>query len=273
MAHVVQVGAGSGGIVVLDLICRDRRVTALTLIEPDVYKAHNVERHYFPADQVGRSKAELARDWVFQHRPDLSVTVLSKDLTDPAAQADIEAAVAAADVGVCAVDNEPAKYHWDALLRRHRKPWTLGEVLSGGIGGFVHRFVPDGPCYGCVASYLKRSVETDRPPTQDYSQPGGPVHEVTIPAGKASIHAIASLHAVATLQLLSDPQKVLGDGVTSVLLTLERVPDVFDEAFRTYRFRIPRLENCLICQPPPVPSSSEDLDAQLAQALARLGDA
>ncbi|MCS6977012.1 MAG: ThiF family adenylyltransferase [Gemmatales bacterium] len=273
MAHVIQVGAGSGGMVVLDLICRDPRLTALTLIEPDVYKPHNIDRHYFPSDRVGRLKAELARDWLRQFRPDLSITLLTNDLTDPAIQATVEEAVAAADLGVCAVDNEPAKYHWDAMMRRHRKPWTLGEVLSGGIGGFVHRFVPDGPCYGCVASFLKRSVETERPVTPDYSQPGGPVHEVTIPASKASIQAIASLHAVATLQMLRGGEEGKGDGVTSVLLTLERVADVFDEAFRTYRFRIPRLENCLICQPPPVPPSSEDLDAQLAQALARLGDA
>lgn len=272
MAHVIQVGAGSGGMVVLDLLCRDPRLSAITLIEPDVYKAHNVQRHYFPTTRIGEAKANLAREWVITLRPELPVRVLNVDLTDPAAQEVIEKAVAAADVGVCAVDNEPAKYHWDALLRKHRKPWTLGEVLSGGIGGFVHRFVPDGPCYGCVASYLKRSVATERPVTPDYSQPGGPVYEVTIPASKASIHAIAALHAVATLQLLPSDSALAPESLT-FLLTLERVADVFDEAFRTYRFRIPRLEDCLICQSKPAPSSSEDLDAALAQALARLGDA
>ena len=52
MAHVFQVGAGSGGIVVLDLIARDPRVTRLTLVEPDVYKPHNVHRHLFPLSAV-----------------------------------------------------------------------------------------------------------------------------------------------------------------------------------------------------------------------------
>jgi len=51
--------------------------------------------------------------------------------------------------------------HFDAVMRRHQKPWTLGEVLAGGIGGFVHWFVPAGPCYGCVASHLQRSVAVD----------------------------------------------------------------------------------------------------------------
>ena len=47
MAHLLQVGAGSGGMPVLDMLCRDPRINEVTLIEPDVYKQHNVERHLF----------------------------------------------------------------------------------------------------------------------------------------------------------------------------------------------------------------------------------
>src|SRR5262245_52160637 len=144
MAHLVQVGAGSGGMVVLDLVARDERVTRLTLIEPDVYKPHNVHRHYFPVGDCGTFKAELAQDWLKVRRPELEVTVLLHDLTDAAAQEEIRQAIAEADLGVCAVDNEAAKFHWDQLMREFQKPWTLGEVLSGGIGGFVHWFHPDG---------------------------------------------------------------------------------------------------------------------------------
>ena len=273
MAHLIQVGAGSGGMPVLDMLCRDPRITRVTLIEPDVYKPHNVERHLFPLSAVGESKAVLARRWVLERRPELvlelSVPVIC---AIPPSKRAIDAAAAACDIGVCAADNEPAKYHWDALMRRHGKPWTLGEVLSGGIGGFVHWFVPDGPCYGCVASHLKRSVTVDKPPTPDYSQPGGPVHETTIPASKASIQTIASLHALVTLGLLDNPAQY-SPGFTSLLLTLQRVPDVFDDAFRPYRFRVPRAADCLICQARPAPSSVEELDVALDQALARLGDA
>jgi hypothetical protein len=178
--------------------------------------------------------------------------------------------VSAADVGVCAADTETAKYHFDALMRRHGKPWTLGEVLSGGVGGFVHRFVPGGPCYGCVASHLQRGPRVDNTPPPDYAQPGGPV-ETTIPASMASIHAVAALHALLTLGLLDGPE---GDpGFTTLLLTLRRVPDMFDEAFRPHRFRVARADGCLICQARPAPSAPEELDVALDQALARLGDA
>jgi molybdopterin/thiamine biosynthesis adenylyltransferase len=272
MPHLIQVGAGSGGMPVLDILCRDARLTRVTLIEPDIYKPHNVERHLFPLSAIGEAKAELARRWLLDRRPDLRVDLLACDLCDPTQQCAIEEAAAAADIGVCAADNETAKFHWDALMRRHGKPWTLGEVLSGGIGGFVHWFVPGGPCYGCVASFLKRSVTVDKPPTPDYSQPGGPVPETTIPASKASIQTIASLHAVITLGLMEDPARY-APGFTSLLLTLQRVPDVFDDAFRPYRFRVPRAADCLICQARPTPSSVEELDVALDQALARLEDA
>jgi molybdopterin/thiamine biosynthesis adenylyltransferase len=274
MAHVLQVGAGSGGMAVLDLIGRDARVQRLTLIEPDVYKPHNVERHFFGVAAVGQLKATLAQQWLAERRPELEVRTLVCDLLDPAWQAAIEQAAAQADIGVCAADNEPAKFHFDALMRKHWRPWTLGEVLSGGIGGLVHWFVPDGPCYGCVASFLKRSMEVEKPKAPDYTQnaqPGGPV-EMTIPASKASIGAIASLHALVTLGLLGDPAGYQ-PGFTSFLWTLQRVEHVFDEVFRPYRFRIPRAPDCLICRPEATPSSSEELDVALAQALARLGDA
>src|SRR5262245_43309951 len=138
MAHLIQVGAGSGGMPVLDMVCRDPRIDRVTLIEPDVYQSHNVVRHLFGVSGVGQSKAKLAQQWLQERRPDLEVRLLPFALQDPSQQDLLDAVVPTADLGVCAADNEPAKYHWDALMRKHGKPWTLGEVLSGGIGGFVH---------------------------------------------------------------------------------------------------------------------------------------
>jgi molybdopterin/thiamine biosynthesis adenylyltransferase len=261
---------------VLDILCRDPRLTCVTLIEPDIYKPHNVERHLFPLEAIGAPKAEWAERWLKERRPDMDVRLICCDLLEPSAQAEIEAAAASADIGVCAADNEPAKFHFDALMRRFARPWTLGEVLSGGIGGFVHWFVPGGPCYGCVASHLQREVKVVEERAPDYSQPGGPVQETTVPASKASIQTIASLHALVTLELL-EKGKDYQPGFTSLLFTLQRVPGVFDEAFRPYRFRIARSEACLICRPGADDRtgglSADELDVALDQALARLGDA
>jgi molybdopterin/thiamine biosynthesis adenylyltransferase len=268
--HIFQVGAGSGGIVVLDLIARDPCVDAFTLVEPDVYAPHNVHRHLFPAQDVGRPKAELAAEWVRQRRPELRIDVITADLTDPARAAEFHAKAAECDIGVCAVDNEPAKYAFDALMRGAGKPWTLGEVLSGGIGGWVHRFARGGACYGCVASRLQRNVTEAPPaPAPDYSSPGGPAPETTVPASRASIAAIAALHASVTLDALEGSGPETSD-CHSWLFGLKRVAGVFNEPYRSFPFKTPRSATCLVCGPGSMPAAGDDLDVALDQALDRL---
>ncbi|HEV3383316.1 MAG TPA: ThiF family adenylyltransferase [Gemmata sp.] len=287
--HIFQVGVGSGGMVVLDLLARDGGLKRVTIIDPDLFLPHNVHRHVFPMSEVGRLKVELAAEWLRERRPELGVACIAADLTDSSKQSEFNGIAAECDLGVCAVDNEPAKYAFDSLMRTHGKPWTLGEVLSGGIGGWVHRFFPDGPCYGCVASHLQRTVvEEPAVPMPNYANPGGAVAEATVPASKASIEAIASLHAVITLEIISSPgssgdnqradsgkwnTSTPGETFTSLLFTLKRVPGVFEEAFRTYRFVVPRAQDCLVCSTKPLlklPETGENLDVALDQALDRL---
>lgn len=249
---------------VLDLVARDPRVTRVTLIEPDVYAPHNVHRHLFPPPAVGRLKAELAAEWLGAIRPDLTVVALVADITDPGRQNEFARLADECDIGVCAADNEAAKFAFDALMRGAGKPWTLGEVLSGGIGGWVHRFAPGAACYGCVASYLKREVvEQPAGPPPDYSNPAGPQPETTVPASKASIHVIAGVHALVTLGEPPD--------FTSLLFSLQTVPGVFDTAFRAHRLKIPRASACLTCGAPGAVPAGEQLDAALDRALDRLG--
>ncbi|MBA2227398.1 MAG: ThiF family adenylyltransferase [Thermogemmata sp.] len=295
MARLFQAGVGSGGMVVLDLLCRDSQIEQIVLVEPDVYAPHNVVRHLFPPSAIGRRKVEVAAEWVRERRPDLAVQTFACNLHDAAWQGELAAAAQACDVGICAVDNEPAKYAFDALMRRAGRPWTLGEVLSGGIGGWVHCFVPEGPCYGCVASYLQREVvEAPPSPPPDYSQPQAAQAELTIPASAAAIHAIASLHALVTRELLQavwgkDEEKKKEEakesggakdgegtkesplGFTSLLWSLQRVEGIFDEPFRSYRFRIARSPTCLLCSVRDRGvGPGEALDVALDQALARL---
>jgi hypothetical protein len=269
---LIQVGVGSGGMPALDLIARDPRISAVTLIDPDAFLPHNLARHVFAATQVGRHKVEVAAEWLRERRPGLEVRPLQADLLDPAFAARFEHEAEEADMGVCAADAESAKFAWDALMRRAGLPWTLGEVLSGGIGGFVHWFRPGGPCYGCVASFLRREIVAPPAPAPDYSLPGAPLAELSIPASAAAIHVIASLHAQVTLEFLGAPA-AYAPGFTSLLFSLQKIPGMFEEPYRPYRFSIPRAENCLICSPtvPAASISAEDLDVELDRAFARLG--
>jgi molybdopterin/thiamine biosynthesis adenylyltransferase len=272
--NLFQVGAGSGGIAVLDLVARDPRVTRVALVEPDVYAPHNVYRHLFPHTAVGRLKAELAAEWLRAIRPDLAVEALVADITDPARQAEFAGLAAECDVGVCAADTESAKFAFDALMRAAGKPWVLGEVLSGGIGGWVHRFAPGGACYGCLATFLQREV-TEAPPAPppDYSAPGAAREEARIPASKASIAAIAALHALAVLEGAERAEPAAPDfpPCDSLLFALRAVPGVFAAAHKAHPFRVPRAPQCLTCGAPAPPHTGAALDAALDDALARLG--
>lgn len=260
MACLIQVGTGSGGMAVLDLIGRDPRIKSVLLIEPDIYKQHNVVRHYFTADRCGQLKVELAANWLKERRPDLKIETLKADLCDPLHAGNIDQMILQADIGVCAVDNDKAKMHWDWLMRKHGKPWTLGEVLAGGIGGFVHMFVPGGPCYGCVMSHLQREVKTNDAPAPDYSAPHHSVPEVSIPASMASIHAIASIHSLATLALLGD-EDARGWDATTHLIPLRGVPGIFDRPLGTMRLPFAKMDGCLHCS---TQACGNDLESALA---------
>ena len=264
--RLVQVGVGSGGIAALDTLARDPRLTHLTLIDPDRFEPRNAARHLFGPGHAGRLKVDLARDWLAEARPDLAVEAWPIDVTTSAERQRISQALTEADVALCAVDGEPAKYACDELFRTARKPWTLGEVLSGGVAGWVHRFIPGGPCYGCVASRLGRAMPAGDPlhPRPDYADPAGVRPETSVPASKASIAVVAGLHALLTLELFGD----LAAPAVSWLLPLTVVPDLFPERFRGRRFDTARRADCLICGES-VPKG--DLDALVDAALTRLG--
>src|SRR5262245_47393621 len=117
MAHILQVGAGSGGMPVLDMLCRSEKISHVTLVEPDIYLSHNASRHPFSPKAAGALKAELAEVWLSDHRPDLEIETLTCDLTDPAVQEQMKEQAQACDFGICAADNEAAKFHFDALMR------------------------------------------------------------------------------------------------------------------------------------------------------------
>lgn len=244
MAHIIQVGLGSGGMSVLDLVLKDPRITCCTLIEPDEFKPHNLQRHLFGADAVGKLKVDHAREWIINRRPDVKVNCIPALLQECQWEDLLSGEACGSVFGICAVDNEAAKYYWCSLMRKHQIPWTLGEVLSGGIGGFVHSFSPTGPCYGCVASYLKREGPKDSAPSKpmDYSQPEAGVEEMRISASFSSIMTIASMHCVKTLEML-DHQ----GGSQTILMPMKKVDGVFAHPWRGILFDIAKNPGCFFC--------------------------
>ena len=210
MAHLFQVGAGSGGMPVLDMVCRDPRITRLTLVEPDVYKPHNVERHLFPAvgSRPSPRRSSWPSEWLRkQRRPDLEgVQTLLCDVlqTRRSRPRSTRRSATARHRRLCGGQRAgqvslgcPYATPWQALdLGRgtERRHWRVRALVRAGGSLLWLRCQPPAALGG-------RS--TNLSPTPDYSQPGGAAAETTIPASKASIQAIASLHALVTLGLLA----------------------------------------------------------------------
>ena len=266
----------AAGCVVLDLVARDPRVTRVTLVEPDVYKPHNVHRHLFP--RVGRRPAEgrAAAEWLRERRPDLDVDAVVADLTDPARQADFARVAAACDVGVCAVDNEPAKY---AL----RRPDAAGRQAVDARRGAQRRHRRLGPPVRARRAVLRLrrqppAAHRDRgaagPAARLLATPAGRSPETTVPASKASIAAIASLHAVVTLDA-ADGGSPAGDdpeASPACCSPWQRGAGCVRRGVPAVPVPHPAAAACLICCGRPRPVPAEDLDVALDQALARLGD-
>jgi len=87
-------------------------------------------------------------------------------------------------------------------------------------------------------------------------------------ASKAAIATIAGLHALVTLDLLDN----VDPGFTTILLSLKKADGVFNEAYRSHRFLVPKLEGCLVCGMAGSAVTEGELDVALDQAFARLGD-
>jgi tRNA A37 threonylcarbamoyladenosine dehydratase len=105
MAHLVQVGLGSGGMSVVDMLVRDMRISKISLIEPDLLKPHNLTRHLLGSDNVGKPKLLSAIKWLKDRNKNLEIIAIEAILQDPEKQDLINNAIKGADFGVCAVDN------------------------------------------------------------------------------------------------------------------------------------------------------------------------
>ena len=89
-----------------------------------------------------------------------------------------------------------------------RRPASRGRSAKSSAAASAASFTGSsraGPATAASPAICSAPSTVDKPQAPDYSQPGGPVTETTIPASKASIEAIASLHALVTLDLLDDP--------------------------------------------------------------------
>jgi len=143
-ANVLVIGAGGLGCAVLPYLCA-AGVGHLTIVDHDRVEEGNLHRQpLYRMTDIGRLKAEAARDALSTLNPDIVVRALHERLTP----ANAPALVAVADVIVDAADLFAVTYTLsDACMRAH-KPLVSASVL--GLSGYVGVFCGDSPSYRAV---------------------------------------------------------------------------------------------------------------------------
>ncbi|MEW5763284.1 MAG: HesA/MoeB/ThiF family protein [Bacillota bacterium] len=148
-ARVLVVGAGGLGSAVLYYLAA-AGVGAIGIVEGDTVTLPNLQRQilYATAD-LGRAKAEAARERLLALNPEIHVEVAGTRLDEKTAPG----LVAAYDLVVDATDNIPARLALNAACVAAGKPWVHGAVCT--YTGQVTTFVPGGPCYCCLYRFPK----------------------------------------------------------------------------------------------------------------------
>ena len=145
-AHVALVGLGGIGSPVLQYLAA-AGVGALTLIDDDVVEASNLQRQtiYSQAD-IGRPKAESARDWVARFDPALEVRAVVRRLDRDNAAALLDGRTMALDGN----DNFATRLAVSDACVRLAMPLVSAAVgrFQGQVGVFAGH-LPDQPCYRC----------------------------------------------------------------------------------------------------------------------------
>ncbi|UYG08796.1 HesA/MoeB/ThiF family protein [Halomonas sp. M4R1S46] len=145
--HALVVGAGGLGSPVA-LYLAAAGLGRLTLADDDAVELSNLQRQiaHGTAD-LGRPKAESAREAALAVNPDCDVRAVTERL---AAEA-LAAAVAEADVVLDCTDRFESRYAINAACREAGVPLVSGAAIrfSGQLAVFDPRD-PDGPCYACL---------------------------------------------------------------------------------------------------------------------------
>ena len=143
-ASVLVVGAGGLGCPVLQYLA-GAGVGRLTIVDHDRVEETNLHRQpLYRMDDIGRAKAEVAREALRRFNPEIAVESVVDRLTPQNAPA----LVAGADLVVDAADSFAVTYILSDLCHAETKPLVSASVI--GVTGYAGAFCGGGPSYRAV---------------------------------------------------------------------------------------------------------------------------
>jgi len=145
--RVMIVGLGSFGSQIAIELAK-AGVGEFSLLDFDRVELHNLMRHTCEIKDLGRLKTDALQDSILGKNPYAHVEKFPVDINQNVALMHRE--VAAADLVICATDNNRSRFNLNDAVVKHRKVCIFGRANSRAAGGDVFRYVPDGPCYNCL---------------------------------------------------------------------------------------------------------------------------
>jgi molybdopterin-synthase adenylyltransferase len=158
-AHVLQLGVGGAGCNVLPHVA-GMGVGHITVVDMDVVELGNLNRQYlYRYQDIGRSKAERAAEWLHEFDPTMVVDVVERRITDVASVCELLTGVDAVSIAI----NEPR----ESALWVNEACVKAGVPMVGGgqNGSKLDYFSVDpgnGPCFACFEN-MQSAISHDSP--------------------------------------------------------------------------------------------------------------
>lgn len=143
-ARVLVVGAGGLGSAALPYLA-GAGVGALGIVEPDLLEASNLHRQtLYGFEEIGRSKARLAAEFLRRMHPFVQTEVFEERLTIDNAVRIIEKF----DIVLDGADSLDAKFLMNDICQKLGKPLVQASIYQ--FEGHVQTILPGGPCLRCL---------------------------------------------------------------------------------------------------------------------------
>ena len=143
-SKVLIVGAGGLGCPV-SLYLAAAGVGSITVVDGDIVDVTNLQRQIlFNTQQIGKSKAESAKQVLTALNPEIKVTAIAEYLNDKNAPA----LVASADLIIDCTDNFSARYLINDVCQQQKKPWIFAAIHQ--FSGQCSLFSSETGCFRCL---------------------------------------------------------------------------------------------------------------------------
>lgn len=240
--HLIVIGCGSIGSEIADAVGKGG-VGTVSLIDKEVFNAHNAVRHVGGLDRLGQAKVELMAEHLMLHNPFISIKQGCLNILSFPINQYIE--TGAIGISTIADDNVEGYLNEQAIVNRHTLFYA--RALRGGKAARIFRVVPGhDACFYCLSLYAAHSDPRFVTIPEDPALPTL-VNECNNPVRPASAADLKLIGALTSRLLLDHLQGRLASGENHWIWSTE--PDVLEgvQPFTLQRGWLPPNPTCPYC--------------------------